>query len=206
MNPKGVIPLTTFCFAEHPLQEIQLQDHSLGYLNEGSRDKTYFAGAYGASSRQDALTMAHAFSMAKGFPELYILDVGFDIGEALKRLDAYSQIANGEVKAVHLGRLASKVRDEIHEYWADWVEEEFGQARRMTLSKASFEEMMVATPTLAVKLFSLSPELRAVVHPVRSAYGGEVGRDIVTVATVRYEKQFIHSAEVRFKSNIKLVI
>ena len=191
-------------------KEITLNDHSLSFI--GSQESLFDAeniitGVYGAYSKQVALVMASRWSSDRvgkeGLNRILMLDVNYKIDNySLTREQTRKDILE-QTGWLHMDRMATSLRKEVKAQWLDWIDQEspIGVAQR--LEDESLNDIAVKYPKYVRRMMAENPSIRGIVHPVNPVLEPTA---CIWAASVRYEAERFHGANVRFLRQVEVIL
>lgn len=189
-------------------KDLKLKDLSLEY--EGRPDiGTLFTGVYGTSSKQALLeatsTWTRNASRKDGGGRALLVDVSYKVDNfKLTREQGHEGVVE-KAGWIHMERLTSAFRESIRETWVQWIRDDHGAARANQIERegTSLVDIAVDYPQYVARMMRTNRAIKVIVHPVRLTVDPTV---TAWVATVRYDRERLENAQVRFLPQIPVRI
>ena len=200
-TPNG-IEMTTVVFlpeGEELPSRIKLSECSLPIVPQ---IKGYVSGLYGYQSKMDGLAAASAYAK-KNKLRMLIVDYLVVLDKPLIKGEVSEGVLD-KTEFVSMQRIYTSLRDEIAEYWKEWLHKE-GQPRVETAYKWNYTESFVGRrPDLVAKLFSRKEwrGVKLIAHPAGVSFSktplvvGTHKPGTVRIDNIRLRQQLSASVEI----------
>lgn len=184
---------------------LKLRDHSLQFNECEHFPKTVITGTHGLTSKQELVVIAGAWSKGKKGRLPLTIDTQYrvdNLKEANRNHATWEAVT--QTGWLQIDRLSAQLRDEIKSEWLGWIEEDLGSRRAARMAELTLGEIALEHPRYVARMLrKTSPRLTVIIHPVHPKLDPE---KVLSVATVRLDKDRFVGPAVRFMSNIEVAV
>lgn len=192
---KGLLPLSTFAFADKVPERINFLEHMLPYKGADD-DLTLPWAVYGQTGLTTCSFYASHYARAKRKISLQ-LTVWYHIeglGRHLTKLPTTIAETHG---FLHTGRVATSLRSSVRDSLLEIAARSKTQRKMAALHELNWADLLIAEPQLVREYLRSEPGLQAIVHPVRQQLDPHQPEGL-QIASFKLQRNHIVAAAARY--------